>query len=247
MRCRARGMVGEEGGAMKLIALSAALVSAGLAFGCGTKAPSNGPDAPVATTDAGAADAAPPQLVTIGLGTPVCEGQGKADPSKGADVGPVIPDEIGDPALARITPPSYPFKVTSISYRLTGQQTTCGTNIAHAVSVFAAPSADPVPPTPANVQRIAVAAPATDEATMVITQPLPTPIVLTQGQDLFVAVEMDVNPTKTVAICLDGCIIPGDDHRNFWSEQPQPPHTWDSLYSFGIQVDYAIWAQGVPQ
>ncbi len=184
-------------------------------------------------------------IVTFGAGSPACQGHpASAQP---ADIGPNLPDEIGDPAVARLTPPSYPFQVTSVSYKLTGMEATCGTNIAHAVTVFAAPSADQPPATPANAQRIAVDASATDQRTLVVTKPLPTPITLTQGEDLYVAVEMDANAAKTVAVCLDGCGISADDKRQFWSEQKQAPFTWATLYSFGIAEDYAIWAEGQPQ
>ncbi|MCE9573130.1 MAG: hypothetical protein K8W52_08230 [Deltaproteobacteria bacterium] len=227
-----------------LRSLSLALLAAA-ACGGSTSTPPDGKPTDAPTTP----DTMPPppdasQLVTIGNGTPVCQGQAAVDPTTAADVGPNLTSEVGDPALARITPPSYPFKVTSVSYRLTGMENTCGTNIAHAVSVFAATSATTPPPTPDSPQRIPVEASATDQRTRVVTVALPTPITLTAGQDLYVAVEMDANPGKTVAICLDGCLIPADDDRNFWSEQTAAPFTWDSLYSFGIEVDYAIWAQG---
>lgn len=224
--------------------LASALVCLGV--GCSTPHPPANPDAAPP-----APDAAPPApdastVVDIGVGATICKGH--ADPTKQADIGPVIPDEIGDPATARITPPSYPFKVESVSYQMTGMEAGCGTNIAHAITVYAAPTGDTPPATePAGAQKIQVAASATDQRTLVVTQKLPTPIVLTAGQDLFVEFEMDVNTAKTVSVCLDGCPIAADDKRQFWSEQAQPPHTWATLASFGIAEDYAIWASGEAQ
>lgn len=208
----------------------------------GSPAADDQPDAAV-VVEPDAANAA----VDIGVGATVC--QGHPDTQTPADIGPVLPDEITDPAAARITPPSYPFTVTSVSYKLTGMEATCGTNIAHAVTVFAAPTANTPPTTlPVDAQRIEVAASATDQRALVVTETLPTPITLTAGEDLFVAVEMDANQAQTVSVCLDGCSITGpDDNRQFWSEQKVAPFTWSTLYSFGIADDYAIWATGTAQ
>jgi hypothetical protein len=186
-------------------------------------------------------DAAPP--VEIGVGSPICQGHATGTP---ADIAPNLPTEIGDPALARITPPSYPFTVTSVSYKLTGMEATCGTNIAHAVSVWADSSGATPASSPASVQKIPVAASATDQRSLIVTESLPTPITLTTGQDLFVAVEMDANTAQTVAVCLDGCSITADDNRQFWSEQMTAPFTWATLFSLGLAEDYAIWASGTP-
>jgi len=202
---------------------------------CGSSSPADLPDAAVATPDAAG-------TVAIGVGSPAC--QGHMAPAQPADISPNLPSEIGDPALARITPPSYPFTVTSVSYKLTGMEATCGTNIDHAVTVYAAPGAQMPPATPTDAQRIPVAASAADQRELVVTKDLPTPITLTTGQDLYVAVEMDANQAQTVAVCLDGCSIGADDHRQFWSEQTQAPYTWSTLYSFGLAEDYAIWANG---
>jgi hypothetical protein len=180
--------------------------------------------------------------VEIGVGDPVC--QGHADPDQAVDIGPVLPDEAGDLAAARITPPSYPFEVTSVSYKLTGQTAVCGTDIAHAVRVFAAPTADAPPAEPADVQRIEVDGAATDERARIVTLPLDTPIVLEDGEDLFVAIEMAANQALTVAVCLDGCAIQAEDRRQFWSTESEAPHSWATLYSYGIAQDYAIWATG---
>jgi len=215
-----------------------------MSLGCHGSSPAPGPDAAApASPDAAPEQPPPPKTVAIGT-SPICQvipGTSKAD------VGPDLKTEVGDPAVARITPPSYPFKVTKISYQLTGMEAKCGTNIAHAVSVYAGPTVDTPPTTPTDVQRIEVAGSAADQATYLVTETLPTLIVLTQGQDLYVAVEMDANAAKTVAVCLDGCHINADDHRQFWSENTQAPFTWATLYSFGVAVDYAIWAEGEPQ
>ena len=226
---------------MKSLAFALVLLAA-----CSSKpVPSNPDGAPPAPDAAPPAPDAPPPLVTIGVGATAC--QGHADPVKQYDIGPVLPDEKGDPAVARITPPSYPFKVASISYQLTGMEAACGTNIAHSVSVYAGPTGDTPPTTPTSVQKFDVAGSPADQRTLVVTKTLSPPIVLTQGQDLFVAVEMQGNSANTISNCLDGCSLAADDKRQFWSEAPQPPYTWATLYSFGISADYAIWAQGLPQ
>jgi hypothetical protein len=226
------------------LSLGLFLAITGVAAGCGDSVTPHQPDGKLASPDANTTPDSS-NLVTIGNQTPVC--QGSADVANEADIGPVLPDEIGDPALTRITPPSYPFKVTSVSYRLTGMQATCATNIAHSVTVYAAP-AGTTPPAmpPAGAQKIAVA-PTTDDHTLVVTEELPTPITLTTGEELFVAVEMTANTNKTVSICLDGCPITAEDSRAFWSEMPAPPFTWSTMWSFNIAMDFSVWAQGVPQ
>ncbi len=203
-----------------------------------------GEDPPDETPDAAApdVDAGPDPDPVIGVGDPAC--QGASNPNAAVDIGPVLPDEIGDHAAARITPPSYPYRVDSVSYKLTGQETTCGTDIAHAVIVFAGPSADFPPATPDGLQRIEVAGLDTDERVRIVTVDLPTPIVLEAGQDLFVGVEMDANEARTVSICLDGCPLGGEDHRQYWSSESEAPFSWATLYSYGIAEDYAIWASG---
>ena len=216
-----------------------------LGLGCSTPHHDSPPDATPPAADAMPLPPDAPSLTTIGVGATVCKGA--SDPTKQADMAPVLPDEIGDPAATRITPPSYPFKVESISYQLTGMEAMCGTNIAHSVTVYAAPTANTPPGTPTDAQTIQIPATSTDQRTEVVTATLPTPIVLQQGQDLFVAVAMDANAAQTVSICLDGCGIKADDNRTFWSEQKQAPFTWATMYSYGIAMDYAIWAQGEPQ
>lgn len=210
---------------------------------------SNPPATPDAHAQADATPATPdapsgPATVDFGNGATTC--QGSTVSAKEADIGPDLPSEIGDPAAARLTPPSYPFKVTSVSYRLTGMETSCGTNIDGAVTVFATDGGAP-PATPVDAQTIQVAASTTDERTLVVTETLPTPITLTQGQDLYVAVQMNANAAQTVSLCLDGCAKTSDDLRAYWSEETAAPFTWDSLYTDGLAMDYAIWATGVAQ
>jgi hypothetical protein len=228
---------------MKTVRLLTTITLA-LAAGCGDDHAVDPPDDE--TPDAAPPDDPEPDAgdpgTTIGVGAPAC--QGHADPDQAVDIGPVLPDEAGDLAAARITPPSYPFEVTSVSYKLTGQTPVCGTDIAHAVRVFAAPSADAPPAEPAGVQRIEVDGAATDERVRIVTVPLPEPILLEEGDDLFVAIEMLANDAQTIAVCLDGCAIDAEDHRQFWSTESEAPHSWATLYSYGIAQDYAIWATG---
>jgi hypothetical protein len=233
------------GAMMKSLFVVSSLACLGL--GCGSNPKPSSPDAPPPAADAMPQAPDATSLATIGVGATPCKGA--SDPTKQVDMGPVLPDEIGDPAAARITPTSYPFKVESVSYQLTGQESMCGTNIAHTVTVYAAPTGTTLPATPTDPQTIQIAATAADQRTEIVTAQLPTPIVLQQGQDLVVAVAMDANAAKTVSICMDGCPITGgaDDNRAFWSEMPQAPFTWATMYSYGIAEDYAIWAQGEAQ
>jgi|SRR5579862_1048596 len=198
-----------------------------IAAACSSPAPSSPDAAPVP--------------VAIGLGTPIC--QGPSTPS--AEVNPNFPNELGDPAIARITPPTYPFVVEAIAYQLRGGKTWCGTNIAHAVTVYAAPGGGSPPATPpVDAQRITVAATASSIDALVVTEPLTAPITLTTGQDLFIALEMDANADKSQSVCIDSCPITADDQRSFWSEQTSPPFTYATLTADGIKADYAIWATG---
>jgi hypothetical protein len=137
----------------------------------------------------------------------------------------------GHYAATRLTPPSFPFTVTSVHYALIHNPGTCDADGAHDVLVFTGTGTTP-PGTPAG-ETISVAAastptPAGTRRAMDLT--LDTPVVVNSGEELFVAVQMQRIGDP---LCLEECLDPGEADRNFWSAAPAPPFPWRTLASYG--------------
>ncbi len=78
----------------------------------------------------------------------------------------------------------------------------------------------------------------------VVTATLLTPITLTAGEHLFVAVELPVAETSCMAVC-DGA--PSNDDHDWWSNATDAPYNWATLGSFGLHVLARIGANGTAQ
>lgn len=160
--------------------------------------------------------------------------------------------EIGDLAVARLSPIGYPFIADSVSYVLvtdpvpSSSGTICDAGLAHTVYVFVASSYDPgVPPNLVDT----VSVPASNkpskgvyEFTHQINQ------VELDGEFLFVAVEMNGSSSSNVKMCITACRDDYDANTNYWSENGAisgKSYQWKELgTAFNIQADYNITAHG---
>ncbi len=153
----------------------------------------------------------------------------------------------GQLAAGRLTPPTYPFQVTSIEYELVMNDPAsapCDATLAHRVEIYVdtnvTPSNTPViaatfdvaamPGIPVNTHRL-------------VTRTLATPITLTAGQNLFVAVELA--GTGPDHLCIPLCAGTGADDRNYWSNATMPPYNWATLASFNNMDNLRVGANGM--
>jgi hypothetical protein len=151
------------------------------------------------------------------------------------------PGEAGHLYGVRLTPPSYPYVVTSIQYELVGLES-CLITTDHRVEVFV--STDIVPPgTPTLLASIDVQGAAAQGPSLVVESPLVDDLVLQDGEHLFVAVELPLVEASCIAVCRDAPVA----DRDFWSNGVAPPYPWATLASFGYQYHARIGANGAPQ
>ncbi|MCK5798355.1 MAG: hypothetical protein KAI47_14285, partial [Deltaproteobacteria bacterium] len=153
--------------------------------------------------------------------------------------------EDGHLAASRLTPKHYPFTVTQVRYALLpGSSLKCHTGMAHRVDIYAAGGVAPAA-FPIVLRSISVNAQANGSTIRVITLDVTPPLVLTQGQQLFVAVEMriDANSNRT---CLRSCFPPSGalPGRDYWSNAASAPYPWKSLKDSGIPAVYSTQALG---
>jgi hypothetical protein len=141
------------------------------------------------------------------------------------------PANGGHYAAARLTPPRFPFTVTSVFYALVHKPGTCNADLVHEVLVFTSSETTP-PGTPGGV-TVPVPAPATPTAAGTarrVETMLDTPVVVNAGEELFVAVQM---ARGAEPLCLEECLDPGEADRNWWSAAAMPPFPWATLASYG--------------
>jgi hypothetical protein len=164
-------------------------------------------------------------------------------------MGPEVPlapsaGEEGHFSAARLTPSSYPFTVNKIRYYLAGDGS-CTNGIAHQVMVFRGSDVAPAA-TPTVDAIIDVPAEAETASDRTVELDLQTPIQLTAGEHLFIAVEM-AGDKNTVVLCTLTCMGNGIADRNYWSNATAAPFPWGTLDSFGINVNYRFEAEGLPE
>ena len=83
-----------------------------------------------------------------------------------------------------------------------------------------------------------------EEADRVVSFDLATPLVLSEGDNLFVAVEL-AGESGGDRICISACNnTVGATDANYWSNATAPPFDWVTLWSFGLDINTAIWAMG---
>ena len=104
---------------------------------------------------------------------------------------------------------------------------------------------DTTPPsTPAPVVSIEVSEEADAPIDRVMTLELSDPITLSDGEHLYVVVQM-VGVPDAEHLCVVGCDNPAaEPDRNWWSNGTAPPYDWATLHSFGLDFNAEIWAAG---
>lgn len=164
---------------------------------------------------------------------------------------PILPDEAGHFAAARLTPETYPVDVTTVAYDLAvpGAGGDCDLTLAHTVEVYVdtaiAPAARPSDGT--LVHRIDV--PGGAAANHAVELTLPTPIHLTTGQSVFVAVKLvgDDTANPTSALCIAACRTAAGaiSDVDYWSNAAAEPFAWaDMVDDFGFTYNFTIRAAG---
>lgn len=205
------------------------------------------PDLPppdVGAPDASVPDVAPPDLPQPDLPVTKLLSNGSCGSSTLYPVSPG-PTEDGHLAAARLTPKSYPFTVTQIRYALLPAvpSVPCDTGLAHRVEVFVdkatAPPASPTATRTFNNPKVP-----NGTTFRVITHDVIPPIVLQQGDQLYVAVELRYDSASSFS-CLRSCwdtTAPTD--RDYWSNAKTSPYPWVKLSSFGVTAFYSTQAVG---
>jgi hypothetical protein len=127
-------------------------------------------------------------------------------------------------------PPTTPFTVLQLRYRLRGSIKYCDTNMPHNVDLVASTSETPDPsPTPAA--SFAIPAGITAGTRMVLLD-LSAPLTLNSGDHAFVIIDLEYDTVADQGICL--MTHPGGSTVNsFIAEESTPPYTWQSSTSNG--------------
>jgi hypothetical protein len=166
-------------------------------------------------------------------------------------VSPLLPNEAGHYATTRLTPPSYPFKVTRVAYAL-GQPAgvaQCGNqSFAHKVQIYV--SGDKKPsntPTADGTLVDTIDVPAGSASSHTVEVALTAPITLTAGKSLYVAVQLVANGAQS--LCIGSCgatsAIAGVD---FWSNAATEPFSYQDMVSdFGFTYNFMTRAYGTAQ
>lgn len=192
-------------------------------------------DAPVVVVDAPRPPVdAPPATVVLGNVAAGCVSDQK--------IGPLLPDEAGHFGATTLTPPRYPFTVTSISYALGSNSGTCNAGVAHNVLVFKStadkPSLRPTADGPITTLTVAAAA----DADRNIAMQLPTAITLNAGEKLIVAIQLKAAGNKS--ICISACPS-AHVKQDWWSNAVAEPYAWaDMVAEFGFASQFIIHASG---
>ena len=170
-------------------------------------------------------------------------------------IAPALPSEAGHRVATRLTPSEYPFQVKDIGYDLYGALSAgCNATLEHRVELYISTADAPVA-SPTVVQTINVPAFTGDVADDLreVALSLESPIVLTEGQSLYVSVEhaagalVDGAPTEAICsvVCKDN---EGKVGRYYWSNAATAPYNWaDTVAVFGLNSNYTYWASGVAQ
>lgn len=158
------------------------------------------------------------------------------------------PGEEGHWAAARLTPPSYPFDVSIVSYTVgdgAAGNVNCSGTLSHQLQLYAESSVAP-PATPAPDFSVTVPAATPDQIGHMgrtVTQTVDPPLRLAQGEHLFVAIQL--GGTHPEVLCLQvNDVGPADGNRNYWSGAVAPPFSWVQLDSFGLDGSLLISAFG---
>jgi hypothetical protein len=148
-----------------------------------------------------------------------------------------LPGNEGHLYAVRLTPPSYPYRVTEVHYELDGSDS-CDPSAPHRVELSVGSGVEPSN-TPNLVATLQIPAGDSAASFRVVKEQLPTPIVLQAGEQLFVAVSL---PWETS--CIAGCHGAQEADRDYWSNATQPPYDWVTLMSYGTDMHARIGVDG---
>ena len=149
---------------------------------------------------------------------------------------------------ARLTPESYPFVVETVRYHVVTETEAagsegCNAGLAHRVELYVTTeTAPPAEPDPAAV----IDAPAEPDLDLdhLASHEVSPPITLTEGQHLFIAVEMAGTPGGE-RLCVSACDNPAAEaDRSYWSGAATPPYPWATMSSLGLDAYAEIFALG---
>jgi hypothetical protein len=195
-------------------------------------------------------------------GNPMLGDQDGGDPN-GGDPGPqtvwlanaqfadpptnLAPDsgEEGFWAAARLTPPAYPFTVDRIAYTVAdgaAGSVTCTGTLAHRVRLYVDSGLAP----PSN-ETTELSIPTIDSSALGhlgrdVDEQLDTPLVLSAGEHLFIAVELTGTHPNVMCVIVNPN-TPFDADRNYWSTSTAASG-WATLNSLGLPGNVLFRAHG---
>ncbi len=156
-----------------------------------------------------------------------------------------LAEEDGHRLAVRLTPPSWPFEVRQLRYHLVAEDD-CRRNLTHKVQAYVG-TGDAPPASGSPVRSFTRKLPKGPKAERAELIDLDTPIILEEGEHLFVSIEMQHN-SNGKRICVPACSVGGTyvPGRTWWSNAASAPYPWQELGEFGIRVKPRIGASGVP-
>lgn len=156
-------------------------------------------------------------------------------------------EEVGYRAAVRLTPPSWPYQVTALRAVLAHDLGAgCDASMAHTLEAFV--SSDLAPPaTWAPDASVTLGAEEVDEAdgVRIADGLLETPLVLGDGEHLFVAVRIEESDDGRT--CTTICsTAEAEADRNYWSNAADGELPWPTMSSFGVNGWFLIVGLGEP-
>lgn len=208
------------------------------------------PDEPDMSADGGAPDLAPhatpdAELARVQLQNVLeigrCENARR--------IYPALPDEVGHWALERLTPTDTPTLVDGVVYQLFGvdekEGPFCRSGVPHrAFAVVTPDGAPPDSPSTADGYRtFEISLPESPlEAADV---PFDPPMILNDGDALFVGVEMTAEADTSLCIAACRPLGGGLRNRSYWSNATAEPYPWGDLVAdFDLAENFTIRAYG---
>ncbi len=164
-------------------------------------------------------------------------------------VSPILPDEAGHYAATRLTPPAYPFSVTSIEYDLVqppGNVQCANQGFEHEVQIYIATDTAP-PATPeAPVLWDTFPMPPSDPETHTNEISFADPIQLTAGQHLYVSVQLVGEGEES--LCIASCAETSTAEVDYWSNAAAVPFAWaDMVEDFGFALNFTTRMYGTAE
>lgn len=161
------------------------------------------------------------------------------------------PGEEGHWAAGRLAPPAYPFQVTSLGYGLIQQVESapqegpfCHLDIEHEIQAYVGTNVVPDASLVPVFSRSVTLEKQAKEGNLRVEVKLDKPLILNEGDFLFVAVEMTgVYPD---ILCVPMCTLSTTPDANYWSNAAEAPFSWALLSNFGISGDMDVLAKGHP-